>query len=68
MGNCCRPLDKYAPPHLDPNQDFKGIINAAQPIWHKSIITFAGLRQDVLSDLQNIDKVFNVFYVFGTAN
>ncbi|KAI4471863.1 t7-like mitochondrial dna helicase [Holotrichia oblita] len=55
-----RPLDKHVSPHLEPNQDFKAIINTAQPIWHKSIITFAGLRQDVLSDLQNIDKVQGV--------
>ncbi|KAL7288090.1 hypothetical protein TKK_0017876 [Trichogramma kaykai] len=37
--------------------DLKEIIQNAQPIWHKSITTFQSLRQDVLSDLQNLDKV-----------
>lgn len=35
-------------------------MNSAQPIWHKSITSFASLRQDVFSDLQNIDKVEGV--------
>nr|XP_023016578.1 twinkle protein, mitochondrial [Leptinotarsa decemlineata] len=55
-----RPADKYQLPHLNTNQDFKTIINTAQPLWHKSITTFASLRADVLSDLQNIDKVQGV--------
>ncbi|XP_048515668.1 mitochondrial DNA helicase isoform X2 [Athalia rosae] len=37
--------------------DLKTILQNAQPIWHKSITTFQSLRQDVLSDLQNIDRV-----------
>ena len=37
--------------------NLKDIIQNAQPIWHKSITTFHSLRQDVLSDLQNVDKV-----------
>ncbi|XP_058805419.1 mitochondrial DNA helicase [Phymastichus coffea] len=40
--------------------DLKKIIQNAQPIWHKSITTFRNLRQDVLSNLQNIDKVQGV--------
>lgn len=36
--------------------DLKEIIRNAQPIRHKSITTFRSLRQDVLSDLQNVDK------------
>ncbi|XP_018577269.1 twinkle protein, mitochondrial [Anoplophora glabripennis] len=55
-----RPTDKQRLPHLDENQDFKAIISSAQPMWHKSITTFANLRADVLSDLQNIDKVQGV--------
>lgn len=40
--------------------DIKGILIKAQPILHKAITTFSSLRQDVLSDLQNIDKVQGV--------
>lgn len=40
--------------------DLKEIAQRAQPIWHKSITTFKSLRQDVLSDLQNIDRVQGV--------
>lgn len=40
--------------------DIKGILNKSQPILHKAITTFSSLRQDVLSDLQNIDKVQGV--------
>lgn len=40
--------------------DLKSILQKAQPIWHKSITTFQSLRQDVLSDLQNIDRVQGV--------
>ena len=40
--------------------DLKEIIQHAQPIWHKSITTFHSIRQDVLSDLQNIEKVQGV--------
>lgn len=35
----------------------KSILSGAQPILHKAVTTFRFLRQDVLSDLQNIDKV-----------
>lgn len=57
---CVRPNPKVSLPHLDENQDFKSIINSAQSLWHKSITTFASLRQDVLSDLQNMDQVEGV--------
>ncbi|XP_056635321.1 mitochondrial DNA helicase [Diorhabda sublineata] len=55
-----RPTDKQLLPHLDISQDFKSIISAAQPVWHKSVTTFSSLRADVLSDLQNVDKVQGV--------
>ncbi|KAJ8969936.1 hypothetical protein NQ314_001517 [Rhamnusium bicolor] len=55
-----RPNEKQQLPHLDDSQDFKAVINNAQPMWHKSITTFASLRAEVLSDLQNIDKVQGV--------
>ncbi|XP_045483624.1 mitochondrial DNA helicase [Harmonia axyridis] len=55
---CVRPNNsKAALPHLDKAQDFISLINNAQRLWHKSITTFASLRQDVLSDLQNMDQV-----------
>lgn len=40
--------------------DVKSILSKAQPILHKAITTFGSLRQDVLSDLQNIEKVQGV--------
>lgn len=40
--------------------NLKNILQEAQPIWHKSITTFNSLREDILSDLQNIDKVQGV--------
>lgn len=42
------------------NVDLKGIISKGLPLLHKSITTFGSLREDVLSDLQNIDKVQGV--------
>lgn len=35
----------------------KTILSAALPIIHKAVTTFRSLRQDVLSDIQNLDKV-----------
>ncbi|KAJ8924787.1 hypothetical protein NQ315_000940 [Exocentrus adspersus] len=55
-----RPTDRLKLPHLDEAQDFKAVVSNAQPMWHKSITTFASLRADVLSDLQNMDKVQGV--------
>lgn len=40
--------------------ELKNIYGKALPILHKAITTFSSLRQDVLSDLQNIDKVQGV--------
>lgn len=59
-----RPTDKQKLPHLDENQDFKAIVSGAQPMWHKSITTFASLRADVFSDLQNIDKVISLSFCY----
>lgn len=57
-----RPTDLHPTPSkaLSTGFDLKGIYSKAQPILHKSITTFQSLRQDVLSDLQNIDKVQGV--------
>ncbi|KAK2578641.1 hypothetical protein KPH14_012133 [Odynerus spinipes] len=54
-----RPTDVQPRPKvaIDLGYDVRNIIQNAQPIWHKSITTFRYLRNDVLSDLQNIDKV-----------
>ncbi|GAB0096200.1 twinkle protein, mitochondrial [Sergentomyia squamirostris] len=42
------------------DMDLKAILLRAEPVLHKAITTFSALRQDVLSDLQNIDKVQGV--------
>jgi len=57
-----RPTITQSTPYkaLQSNTDIKGIYNKSQPILHKAITTFSSLRQDVLSDLQNIDKVQGV--------
>lgn len=57
-----RPTDSHPTPYkaLAQGHDLKAIFNKAQPILHKAITTFTSLRQDVLSDLQNIDKVQGV--------
>lgn len=57
-----RPMSTQPTPYkaLVSNIDIKGILNKSQPILHKAITTFSSLRQDVLSDLQNIDKVQGV--------
>lgn len=57
-----RPTDSHPTPFkaLNLDLDLKAIFNKAQPIFHKAITTFSSLRQDVLSDLQNIDKVQGV--------
>lgn len=57
-----RPTDTTPTPYKTYQQslDIKSILQQAQPILHKSITTFKSLRQDVLSDLQNIDKVQGV--------
>lgn len=57
-----RPTDSHPTPFkaLSAGLDLKTIYNKAQPILHKAITTFSSLRQDVLSDLQNVDKVQGV--------
>lgn len=57
-----RPIDSQPRPKLavEKNYDFNIILRNAQPVWHKSIITFQELREEVLSDLQNNDKVQGV--------
>lgn len=54
-----RPTDNHLTPYkaLLRNFDLKNIFSKAEPILHKAITTFSSLRQDVLSDLQNSDKV-----------
>ncbi|KAG8038300.1 hypothetical protein G9C98_006627 [Cotesia typhae] len=54
-----RPTNQQPRPKIAALEGYnlKNIIAEAQPIWHKSITTFNTLREDVLSDLQNIDKV-----------
>ncbi|CAG9770607.1 unnamed protein product [Ceutorhynchus assimilis] len=62
-----RPIELL--PHLKPEQDFKSIIGNAQNMWHKSITTFGSLRDEVFSDIQNIDKVQGVKWKrFPTLN
>lgn len=57
-----RPTEMHPTPYkaLLESIDIKSILSKAQPILHKSITTFHTLRQDVLSDLQNADKVQGV--------
>lgn len=57
-----RPTSTHPTPYkaLVNGIDIKGILSKSLPILHKAITTFSSLRQDVLSDLQNIDKVQGV--------
>lgn len=57
-----RPTSAQPTPYkaLVASVDIKGILSKSQPILHKAITTFSSLRQDVLSDLQNVDKVQGV--------
>lgn len=54
-----RPTDDSPTPYSAIQQTIpmKGILSSAEPIVHKAVTTFRSLRQDVLSDLQNLDKV-----------
>ncbi|XP_044587210.1 twinkle protein, mitochondrial [Cotesia glomerata] len=66
-----RPTNQQPRPKIAALEGYnlKNIIAEAQPIWHKSITTFNTLREDVLSDLQNIDKVQGVKWTrFPTLN
>lgn len=60
--NFVRPTTNHPAPYkaFINSLDIKGIFSKSQPILHKAITTFSSLRQDVLSDLQNIDKVQGV--------
>lgn len=60
--NFVRPTSSQPTPYkaLIADVDIKGILGKSQPILHKAITTFSSLRQDVLSELQNIDKVQGV--------
>lgn len=57
-----RPIDSQPRPKLavEKDYDLNIILRNAKPVWHKSIITFQELREEVLSDLQNNDKVQGV--------
>ncbi|CAK9802535.1 Mitochondrial DNA helicase [Anthophora plagiata] len=57
-----RPTDLQPRPTLAAkmNYDLKAILRNAQPVWHESIITFQELKEEILSDLLNIDKVQGV--------
>lgn len=57
-----RPTEAHPTPFRAFRQglDLKAILQKAEPVLHKAITTFSALRQDVLSDLQNIDKVQGV--------
>lgn len=57
-----RPTDTQPAPfaaHLA-GLDVRQMLATAQPVLHKAITTFAALRRDVLSDIQNVDKVQGV--------
>lgn len=57
-----RPTESHPSPFVAVQEqlDVRAIIAKAQPVLHKAITTFASLRQDVLSEIQNIDKVQGV--------
>lgn len=45
---------------LQARQNLKHILQKSVPVLHKSITTFASLKQDILCELQNIEKVNGV--------
>lgn len=57
-----RPTDLQPTPYnaLKKNLNLRIILQKSQPILHKSITTFEILKQDILSELQNIEKVNGV--------
>ncbi|XP_076286895.1 mitochondrial DNA helicase isoform X2 [Lasioglossum baleicum] len=63
-GRCyfVRPTDSQPQPRLADKLGYnlKDILQNAQSVWHKSITTFQQLREEVLSDIQNVDKVQGV--------
>ncbi|XP_076649433.1 mitochondrial DNA helicase isoform X2 [Halictus rubicundus] len=72
-GRCyfVRPTDSQPQPRLAEKLGYnlKNILQNAQSVWHKSITTFQQLREEVLSDIQNVDKVQGVKWKrFPTLN
>lgn len=66
-----RPTDLNPTPYIAAQRSLKlkDIIASAKPILHDFITTFRILRNDVLSDLQNIDKVQGIKWKrFPTLN
>lgn len=66
-----RPTENNPTPYLAMQRSIplKTILSHAQPIAHKAVTTFRSLREDVLSDLHNIDKVQGVQWSrFPTLN
>lgn len=58
---CYRSNDKCDLPSLVTSTgDLKKIMSSVTPVWHKSITTFGALREDVLFDLKNIERVQGV--------
>ncbi|XP_078041603.1 mitochondrial DNA helicase isoform X2 [Augochlora pura] len=57
-----RPTDSQPQPRYAEKLGYnlKDILQNAQSVWHKSITTFEQLREEVLSDIQNVDKVQGV--------
>lgn len=57
-----RPLENQPAPYncLMEGYDILKIVKNAQPVSHSSIVTFANLREDVLTELYNSDKVSGV--------
>lgn len=55
-----RPTENQQRPYqaISTKQDLKQILSNAQTIWHKAITSFSALREDVLLELQNIEKVW----------
>ncbi|CAG4924374.1 unnamed protein product [Colias eurytheme] len=60
-GRCCfvRPTDGLvtATEAANANLSLKALVSEAKPAAHRSITTFAALRDDVYAELTNIDKV-----------
>ena len=72
----CRPDGNQPAPlvALQRNLSLGGILTAARPVVHKSIITFRQLRQDVLTEIAQAEQMagikvrdwrYPIFYVFS---
>ncbi|EDW75445.1 uncharacterized protein Dwil_GK23862 [Drosophila willistoni] len=57
-----RPTETEPSPHLAQRRrlNLRHILAKAQPVRHRSITTFNAMRNDILSELQNIEKVNGV--------